>query len=124
MRKLFDPVALGLGAAVAARFGVRPVALLLSGFAVATGAEFAMDLWTGQPAIRGVAPHVALLLAGLGGVLLGARWFRSAPREAPLMREVSREDAGRHSAPPKGPALLVRAGRLGAPRLFAAPANG
>jgi hypothetical protein len=76
VRKLLDPVALGLGAALAMRFNVRPLAMLFGGLAVATGAEFLMDLWVGQPAIRGAAPHFGLMIAGVAGVLLGARLRR------------------------------------------------
>jgi hypothetical protein len=80
VRKLFDPLALGLGAALAMRFRARPFAMVLGGLAVATGAEFLMDMRAGEPAIRGAAPHFALLIAGIGGVLLGA-FLRRPPRD-------------------------------------------
>jgi hypothetical protein len=83
VRKLLDPLALGVGAALAFRFRVRPLAIVLGGLAVATGAEFLMDFWAGQPAIRGAEPHFALLIAGIGGVLLGALWSRKPRDGAP-----------------------------------------
>ncbi len=84
VRKLLDPVALGVGAAIAARLRVRPLALALAGFAVATGAEFLMDFWAGVPAVRGAEAHFALIIAGIGGVLLGARFGRTPRVETPM----------------------------------------
>ncbi len=56
--RLLDPVALGMGAAHATRFTVRPLALVLGGLAVATGAELVVDLRAGQPGIRSEStPH-------------------------------------------------------------------
>lgn len=79
VRKLLDPVSLGVGAAIALRFKVRPLALVLGGLSVATGAEFFMDVWAGRPAIRGAAPHFGLMIAGVAGVLPGSL-VRRSPR--------------------------------------------
>lgn len=87
VRKLLDPVALGVGAALALRFKVRPLALVLGGLAVATGAEFFMDLWAGRPAIRGAEPHFGLMIAGVAGVLLGS-----------LLRRLPRNPDAQHNA--------------------------
>ena len=110
VRKLLDPVALGLGAALAMRFKVRPLAILLGGLAVATGAEFLMDLWVGQPAIRGAAPHFGLMIAGVAGVLLGAL-LRRVPG-GPDAHPDSVAESVRTSTPPRttDSALIVSAG--------------
>ena len=71
VRKAVDPAALALGAAVAARLRARPVALLLAGLAVAQGAEFTMDAAYAAPAVHGAGAHLALMLAGIVGVLAG-----------------------------------------------------
>lgn len=110
VRKLLDPTALGIGAALALRFKVRPLALVFGGLAVATGAEFLLDMWAGQPAIRGAAPHFALFIAGVAGVLLGALLSRS-PRSPD-----TRQDAVASPVPVQSPthppdiSLIVSAG--------------
>lgn len=110
VRKLLDPVALGLGAALAMRFRVRPLAILLGGLAVATGAEFLMDLWAGQPAIRGAEPHFGLMIAGVAGVLLGSL-LRRSPRDPEVQPDAVAATA-RTSTPPRptDAALIVSAG--------------
>ena len=110
VRKLLDPAALGLGAALAMRFKVRPLAILLGGLAVATGAEFLMDLWVGQPAIRGAAPHFGLMIAGVAGVLLGAL-LRRVPGGPDAQTETVAAPV-RASTPPRttDTALIVSAG--------------
>ena len=110
VRKLLDPVALGIGAALAMRFRVRPLAIVLGGLAVATGAEFLMDLWAGQPAIRGAEPHFGLMIAGVAGVLLGSL-FRRLPRDSDAQHDAIAQPV-RESTPPRptDTALIVSAG--------------
>ncbi len=110
VRKLLDPVALGIGAALAMRFKVRPLALVLGGLAVATGAEFLMDLWAGQPAIRGAEPHFGLMIAGVAGVLLGSL-LRRSPHD-PDAQPNSVAQPARASTPPRpsDATLIVSAG--------------
>jgi hypothetical protein len=71
VRKATDPIALGIGALIASRLRARPVALLLTGLAVAQGAEFVMDAVLGTPAVQGFGSHLALMITGVVGVLLG-----------------------------------------------------
>ena len=110
VRKLLDPVALGLGAALAMRFKVRPLAILLGGLAVATGAEFLMDMWAGQPAIRGAEPHFGLMIAGVAGVLLGSLLRRSSG--GPDAQPETVAQPVRESTPPcpTDAAMIVSAG--------------
>jgi hypothetical protein len=110
VRKLLDPVALGMGAALALRFKVRPLALVLGGLAVATGAEFLMDMWAGQPAIRGAEPHFGLMIAGVGGALLGSL-LRRSPRDPDAQRDAVAQPV-RQSPParPTDAALILSAG--------------
>lgn len=109
VRKLFDPVALGLGVALAMRFRVRPVAIVLAGLAIATGAEFVMDMWAGQPAIRGAEPHFALMIAGIGGVILGSFLRRAPSNQDPLGDTVTQSVREPAAARPPDASLLVRA---------------
>lgn len=110
VRKLLDPVALGIGAALAMRFKARPLALLLGGLAVATGAEFLMDLWAGQPAIRGAEPHFGLMIAGVAGVLLGSLMRRS-PRDPDAQPDAVAQPARESTTPrPTDATLIVSAG--------------
>jgi hypothetical protein len=98
VRKLLDPVALSIGAALAMRFKVRPLALVLGGLAVATGAEFLMDLWAGRPAIRGAEPHFGLMIAAIAGVTLGSL-LRRSPRDSDALTDKVARPA-RDSTPP------------------------
>lgn len=110
VRKLLDPVALGIGAALALRFKVRPLALLLGGVAVAMGAEFLMDMWAGQPAIRGAEPHLSLMIAGVAGALLGSL-LRRSPRHPDAQHDAVAQPV-RQSTParPTDAALILSAG--------------
>jgi hypothetical protein len=71
VHKLTDPVGLAIGAVIAARLRARTATVVLGGLAVAQGAEFLMDLAGGAPAIHGLGPHVALMIAGVVGVAVG-----------------------------------------------------
>lgn len=75
VRKASDPLALGIGAAIAMRLRARPVSLLLAGLAISQGAEFVIDAYYRVPAVHGAGSHFALMIAGVAGVLLGARSF-------------------------------------------------
>jgi hypothetical protein len=79
VRKATDPLALALGAALAIRLRARPASILLGGLAIATGAEFVMDVMLRAPAVQGFGSHWALMIAGVAGVLLG-RNFQRQPR--------------------------------------------
>jgi hypothetical protein len=77
VHKLTDPVGLAIGAFVAARLRARTATILLGGLAVSQGAELAMDLFPGSPAIRGFGAHMALMIAGVAGIAIGrAVWGR------------------------------------------------
>lgn len=109
VRKLLDPVALGIGAALAMRFKVRPLALVLGGLAVATGAEFLMDLWAGQPAIRGAEPHFGLMIAGVAGVWLGSL-LRRTPRDPDALPAAVPQAVGEATQRRIDATLIVSAG--------------
>ena len=81
VRKATDPVALAIGAVIALRLRARPVGLLLAGLAISQGAEVVMDAALGVPAVHGFGSHLALMIAGVGGVLLGGRMFHRPPGE-------------------------------------------
>lgn len=114
VRKATDPLALALGAVMAARLRARPIGVLLAGLAISQGAEFLMDAATGAPAVHGFGAHIALMIAGVAGVLLGGRLLRRPPNEgaaveAPPVVDVSSAD----HAPPRATnrralTLLVR----------------
>jgi hypothetical protein len=72
-RKLVDPVALSLGAALAYRLRARGAYVLAFGLAMATFAEFVLDWATGRPAVLGFRPHMALMIAGFGAALASTR---------------------------------------------------
>ena len=79
VHKLSDPVGLVLGALIAGRLRARSASIVLGGLAVAQGAEFLLDIAAGAPAIHGSAAHIALMIAGVGGVAIGrALWGHSA----------------------------------------------
>ena len=90
VHKLTDPVALAIGALVAIRLRARTATVVLGAFSIALGAEFLMDVASGAPAIHGFGAHMALLLAGVGGVALGRRIYG---------RTDSRDDSTRPSPP-------------------------
>ncbi len=100
VRKLLDPIALGFGAALAIRFKERLLAIVLGGLAVATGAEFLMDMWVGQPAIRGAEPHFGLIIAGVAGVLLGSL-LRRPSGEADAQQPETVAQPVREATPPR-----------------------
>jgi hypothetical protein len=72
VRKAVDPLALAIGAAVAHRLRARPAAIILAGLGVAQAAEVVMDAIVGRAAVQGFGAHMALIIAGIGGALLGA----------------------------------------------------
>jgi len=77
VHKMTDPIGLGIGAFVAIRLRARSAAILLGGLAVSQGAEFLMDLFSGAPAVRGFGAHMALMIAGVAGIAIGAiAWGR------------------------------------------------
>ncbi len=82
VRKATDPMALMLGAIIASRLRARPVALLLSGLAISQGAELVMDAVLRTPSVQGLGSHLALMIAGVAGVLLGRRAFGTPPANA------------------------------------------
>lgn len=102
VRKAIDPAALALGAAAAARLRARPIGILLAGLAISTGAEFLMDAALGAPAVHGFGSHMALMIAGIAGVVLGGRFLRRPPAEtlAPEATTRSSLDAGSDVDPP------------------------
>lgn len=80
VHKLSDPIGLTIGALIAARLRARTASVVLGGLAVAQGAEFLLDVASGSPAIHGSGAHIALMMAGVGGVAIGrALWGRSNP---------------------------------------------
>ena len=87
VHKLSDPVGLVIGAVIASRLRARAASVVLGGLAMAQAAEFLLDLSSGAPAIRGSAPHIALMIAGVGGVAIGrAVWGRSTRSNRDLQR--------------------------------------
>jgi hypothetical protein len=46
--------------------------ILLAGLSIALGAEVLFDVLQGSYAVRGFGAHMALMVAGVAGVLLGA----------------------------------------------------
>jgi hypothetical protein len=112
VRKAIDPVALALGAVVAARLRARPVGLLLAGLAISQGAEFLMDAALGAPAVQGFGSHMALMIAGVAGVLLGARRLRRPPDADAAFANVRESsvplDAEAQPAPPDNHHLMLR----------------
>lgn len=92
LHKLTDPLGLAVGALIAVRLRARTATVVLGGIAVSQGAEFLMDLASGAPAIHGAGAHFALMIAGIAGVALGARFVRQSPdqRDAqPIGREAA-----------------------------------
>lgn len=80
VRKATDPVALALGATIAFQLRARPIAFLLAGLAISQGAEFVMDVALRVPSVHGFGSHLALMIAGVAGVLLGRRLIPRPPR--------------------------------------------
>lgn len=121
VRKASDPLALGLGAALASRLRARPVCLVLAGLAISQGAEFVMDLSLGAPAVQGFGSHIALMIAGVAGVLLGGRILRQPPaaREVPdVVRDQHQEMSSDREPPPMEArrALTLRFGKAASVR--------
>lgn len=81
VRKATDPVALAVGAIIALRLRARPIGFLLAGLAISQGAEFVMDVALGVPSVQGFGSHLALMIAGVAGVLLGGRLLNRPPGE-------------------------------------------
>ena len=107
VRKATDPIALGIGALIASRLRARPVALLLCGLAVAQGAEFVMDAALRTPAVQGFGSHLALMIAGVVGVLLGSVTTRRAGTAAASSESASTSaEAKQHM---RGPLQRLRA---------------
>jgi hypothetical protein len=119
VRKAVDPAALALGALIAARLRARLLVLPLAGFALALGAEAAMDAAFGTPAVRGAGAHLALILAGVFGVLLGAFLARRSGATRP--RAGVRRRAGRRG---RGDGHAGRAAAGAAAPPPATPAHG
>jgi hypothetical protein len=106
VRKAADVAALLVGAGVARRLGARVALFALAGLALAQGSEVAMDLLYGGPAVRGAGAHFALIVAGVGGVALGAlltRARRSSPPVAPAPHAAPAD-----AAPGAAPAQTAR----------------
>ncbi len=112
VRKAIDPVAMLLGAAAAARFRARPASILFAGLAISQGAEFFMDAEMGAPSVHGFGSHLALMIAGVAGVLLGGWLLRRPPTGAAVSEGVMESSANTPSemAPPSQQrrAFLVR----------------
>lgn len=96
LRSAITPVALLAGVYAAIHLKAKPARMILTGFAIATGAEFLMDLAFGVPALRGSGAHLSLLGAAVVGVWVGSRLGRerTVPPEAPKAA-----GAMRHAAP-------------------------
>jgi hypothetical protein len=109
-RKAVDPTALALGALIAARLRARLLVLPIAGFALALGAEAAMDAAFGTPVVRGAGAHLALILAGVLGVLLGALLARRSGVMR-LGRGVAAAGRADAPAPAKTPEELPPASR-------------
>lgn len=114
VRKATDPLALALGAVMAARLRARPIGVLLAGLAISQGAEFLMDAATGAPAVNGFGAHIALMIAGVAGVLLGGRLLQRPPNEGAAVQAAPVADVSSadHAPPPatnrRALTLLVR----------------
>ena len=76
VHKLTDPVGLLVGTVIATKLRARAAAIVMGGLAISQGAEFLMDLLAGAPAIHGFYSHIALMVAGVGGVA-ASQWWRS-----------------------------------------------
>jgi hypothetical protein len=94
VHKLTDPVGLLVGVVVATKLRARTATILMGGLAVSQSVEFLMDLLAGAPAIRGFYPHIALMIAGVGGVAASQIWR-------------SRDDQGTPSSPTSADAASV-----------------
>ena len=121
VRKASDPLALGLGAALASRLRARPVCLVLAGLAISQGAEFVMDLSLGAPAVQGFGSHIALMIAGVAGVLLGGRILRQPPAARAVPDVVSDQHHEMSSDREPPPVETRRAWTLRFKRTVAAP---
>jgi hypothetical protein len=72
LHKVSDALAMGIGALLASRWRARPATILLAGLALALGAEVLFDVLQGSYSVRGFGAHMALMVTGVAGVLLGA----------------------------------------------------
>jgi hypothetical protein len=79
-----------MGVYIARKLGARVVALGLLGFAAFQAAEFAMHALFGIESVQGGPTHWAVMLAGVLGALLGARFERGAGRTPAAASEVQR----------------------------------
>lgn len=80
LQKLSQSIGLMLGALVGYRVGARATYVASMGLALATAAEYVMDVVAGQPAVRGMWPHLFLVAIGV----LAAIWTTSGGRTPPL----------------------------------------
>jgi hypothetical protein len=78
---LFLPLSQFVAAGLAIRLRARGVGMLFAGLGVAIGAEAVMDAIAGMPTVRGAGAHWALMIAGVGGVVLGS--FLGSRRMSP-----------------------------------------
>ena len=79
VHKLTDPVGLAVGAAIALKLRARTATAVLGGLTVSQFAEYLLDFISGAPAIHGLAPHIALMFAGIAGIAAGQHfWFRGS----------------------------------------------
>jgi hypothetical protein len=80
LQKLSQSIGLMLGALVGYRVGARATYVASMGLALATAAEYVMDVVAGQPAVRGMWPHLFLVAIGV----LAAMGATSSGRTPPL----------------------------------------
>ena len=83
VHKLTDPVGLALGAVIAVKVRARTGTAVLGGLAVSQATEYLLDFLSGAPAIHGLAPHVALMVAGIAGVSVGQHFWSNGSRGRP-----------------------------------------
>ena len=89
------------GALLASRLRARPATVLLGGLAIAVGAEFVMDALAGVPTVRGFGAHMALIVAGVAGMLAGSRRRPYEPTQgAPESGSLHTPPADAPPAPP------------------------
>ncbi len=109
-----------MGVVIARALGARVVALGLLGFAAFQAAEFAMHALFGIESVQGGATHWAVMLAGVLGALLGARFERGTDRPPAAASEVRRvkvsttespTDVGIRTAPSESLLFGLRARR-------------
>jgi len=97
VHKFTDSAGMAIGAFVASRLRARTATVVMGGLAVSQGAEFLMDLASGEPAIHGFWAHWALMIAGVAGVAIGrAVWGR---RGGPGVGGSQSEQPTQHDVP-------------------------